>query len=118
MASDRQLRGCRARLCSGDGRDPVEGAIEARDGRAARALRARGEVCLCEVEAVELVYLESSQDQRLVDDDCRGEANDGADELGDPHAWDLLVRLEYEDDVREHEVGDIELFRVTQEKRR
>ena len=64
------------------------------------------EVGLGEVESVDLVDLDRSQEHGWVNGGDRLECQERADRLGDLLSWRLVERLEYVDGLCDHEVGD------------
>jgi hypothetical protein len=84
---------------------PVDGAVERCDCVHAARLCAHDEIRVGEVELVDLVELQCTEEQRKAHHDGRLECEDGADQLSDPRARDLRERAQHVDHFGGHEVG-------------
>ncbi|HEY5293909.1 MAG TPA: hypothetical protein VIJ70_00360 [Gaiellaceae bacterium] len=93
------------------GCDPINGAIERCDLADAAYLGGCNEVCLGEIEPVDLVELEGAEQQRLIGHHDRRETDDRADELRDPAAVDLVERLEEADRLGDDQIGKEQFIR-------
>ena len=82
-----------------NGAHAIDGPVKRRDCSDACPLCAGDEVGLGEVETVNLIDLDGTEQQVLVDHSYRVECDDRTHHVGDVETVDLVIRLEYVHDL-------------------
>ena len=99
-------------LLAEDRPDTIDAPVERGHDADARALRACHKVGISEIEALHLVQLDSSLEERAINDADGAECEDGPQRLGYLETGDLVVRLQYVRDLSEDEIRQQQLLHL------